>query len=122
MTLMASFPAIVERVEHFSDEVENARFLIGELEKIDGLKCLGQQPHRHTLFNMESMSFYKASQQHKKKGYFLYRGLKKHGVVGIHAGMTKSFKINTYGLSRGDIEKVASAFHDIAGENGIKIG
>jgi len=121
MTLMASFPAVVERVEHFSEHVENARSLIVELEKIEGLQCLGQRPHLHTLFNMESTPFYEVSKTHKKRGYFLYRGLKKRGVVGVHAGMTRSFKINTYGLSGVEIEKVAQAFREVAIENGIEV-
>ncbi len=121
MTLMASFPVIVERVERFPDEVENTRFLIDELEKIEGLKCMGQRPHRHTLFNMESLPFYDASQGHKKKGYFLYHELKKRGIAGIHAGMTKSFKVNSCGISREDDEKVAVAYQEIARDNNINI-
>jgi len=35
--------------------------------------------------------------------------------------MSKNFKINTYGLKREQIEYVASAFKDIAKQNGVKV-
>jgi len=121
MTLMASFPRVVERVQHFPEEVEKARFLVAELEKIEGLHCMGQRPRQHPLCNVESLPFYEASKTHKQKGYFLYHALKKRGVVGIHPGMTKNFKLNTYGLSWDEVRTVAGAFHEVARENGIEV-
>jgi Sep-tRNA:Cys-tRNA synthetase len=35
-------------------------------------------------------------------------------VIGIQAGLAKAFKINTYGLTRKQVEYVAWAFKDIA--------
>ena len=47
--------------------------------------------------------------------------LKKRKIVGLHPGMSKNFKINTYGLKQEQIEYVANAFKDIAKEKGIKV-
>ncbi len=121
MTLMASFPTVVRRVQNFPEEVKKAIFLIDELEKIEGLHCMGQRPHRHPLCNIESLPFFEVSRKHNQRGYFLYHALKKRGIVGLHPGMTKNFKINTYGLPMEDVRKVATAFIEIARENDLEV-
>jgi Sep-tRNA:Cys-tRNA synthetase len=121
-TLMASFPTVVERIDHWDEEVQKMRYLVEELEKIEGVKALGKQPKQHTLTQFESESFHQASEQYTKKGYFLYNELKKRGIVGLHIGMTKHFKVNTYGLSWDQVRYVANAFQEIAREQKIGIG
>ncbi|MEM2874732.1 MAG: O-phospho-L-seryl-tRNA:Cys-tRNA synthase [Candidatus Hadarchaeales archaeon] len=121
ITLMASFPEVVRRVERWDEEVENARYLVEELERIEGTKQLGVRPKEHTLIHIESDGFFRASQGHRRKGYFLYDELKERGIVGIQPGLTKHFKLNTYGLGRERVKRVADAFLDIAGKVGLSV-
>ena len=122
ISLMASFPHVVERVERWPQEVERARYLIEQLERIEGTRQLGVKPKQHTLTHMESEGFYKVSQTHKRRGFFLYEELKHRGIVGIQAGLTKHFKLNTYGLTKAKVERVAKAFLEIAKDQGLAIG
>jgi Sep-tRNA:Cys-tRNA synthetase len=122
ISLMASFPHVVERVERWNEEVENAKHLIGQLERIEGTRQLGIKPKQHTLTHMESEGFYRASEKHKRRGFFLYNELRRRGIVGVQPGLTKHFKLNTYGLSREKVERVAEAFLDIAKGQGLEVG
>jgi len=121
MTLMASFPSVVERVKHWEEEVEKARYFVKEMEKIEGLHQMGTKPKQHTLMNLECLPFHEAALQDKRRGYFLYHELKKRKIVGIHPGMSKNFKINTYGLKKEQIDHVINAFKEIAKDKGIKV-
>jgi len=121
MTLMASFPAVVKRVKEWDKEVEKARWFVREMEKIEGVQLIGERPKAHTLMHFETPTFHMIAKKHKKRGYFLYHELKKRGIVGIHPGMTKNFKINVYGLSWEELEKVANAFKEIAEEHGVEV-
>ena len=121
ITLMASFPHVVERVKRWQEEVEKARYLVEQLERIEKTRQLGTKPKQHTLIHIESFGFSKISQTHKRKGFFLHDELKQRKIVGIQPGLTKHFKLNTYGLSREQIEHVASAFHEIAAKYGLSI-
>jgi Sep-tRNA:Cys-tRNA synthetase len=118
---MASFPHVVERVERWPQEIENVRYLVGQLERIEGTRQLGTKPKRHTLTHVESDGFYKVSKTHKRRGFFLYDELKRRGIVGIQPGLTKHFKLNTYGLPREKVERVAGAFLEIAEEQGLGV-
>ncbi len=121
ISLMASFPHVVERVERWPQEVDQARYLVEQLERIEGTKQLGVKPKQHTLIHMETKGFYKASQTHKRRGFFLYDELKRRGIVGIQPGLTKHFKLNTYGLTKAKVEHVAKAFLEIAKDQGLAI-
>ncbi|MBA7612992.1 hercynylcysteine sulfoxide lyase [subsurface metagenome] len=121
ISLMASFPHVVDRVEHWGEEVEKARYLIEQLERIEGTRQLGVKPKQHTLTHMESEGLYKASQAHKRRGFFLYDELKRRNIVGIQPGLTKHFKLNTYGLTKAKVEHVAKAFLEIAKDQGLTI-
>ncbi|MBD3388017.1 MAG: O-phospho-L-seryl-tRNA:Cys-tRNA synthase [Candidatus Altiarchaeales archaeon] len=112
LALMASYPHVKERVKRWDTEVENARWLVDELERL-GLKPLGVQPTEHDLNFVESDVLYEISQTHKKKNFYLYHELKRRGVVGVKAGLTKQFKFSTYGKSREQVEHLAWAFKDI---------
>lgn len=121
LTLIASFPSVVERVEKWDEEVEKARLLVGELERIEGVKQLGERPKKHTLMHFETGPFFSVSQTHKRKGYFLYDELRERKIVGIQPGLTKHFKLNTYGLSWEQVRYVAQAFLEIAEKYGLKV-
>lgn len=121
VTLMASFPHVVERVKRWNDELEKARFVVRELERIDGFKQLGIKPKMHTLIHMEAQSFYEVSKRHKRKGFFLYDELKARGIVGIQPGLTKHFKFNVYGLTWRQVNYFVESFHDIARKYGVDV-
>ena len=121
ITLMASFPGVVKRVKEWDEEVKKARWFVKEMEKIEGVRALGERPRNHTLVQVESPSIHLIAMKHKKRGYFLHSELKKRGIFGVHPGMTKNFKLNTYGLSWDEIEKVANAFKEIAEEYGLEV-
>ena len=121
ITLMASFPHVVERVERWPEEVEKARHLVEQLERIEGTRQLGVRPKQHTLIHMESEGLHKVSETHKRRGFFLYDELRERNIVGIQAGLTKHFKLNTYGLSLDQVKTVATAFKEIAEKHRLKI-
>jgi len=121
-TLMASFPHVVERVERWDEEVKNARYLIEQLESIEGTRQLGIKPKQHTLTHIESDGLHKVAETHKRRGFFLYDELRERNIVGIQAGLTKHFKLNTYGLSLDKVKNVANAFKEIAEKYGLKVG
>ena len=91
------------------------------MEKIEGTRLLGVKPKMHTLMHFESMGFYKVSQSHKRRGFFLYDELKKRKIYGIQPGLTKHFKLNTYGLSWDQVKYVALAFKEIAEKYGLEV-
>ncbi len=121
ITLMASFPEVVSRVERWGEEIEKVRYLVSELERIEGVRQLGMRPKLHTLTHMETDGFYKISLAHKRKGYFLYDELRERKIVGIQPGLTKHFKFNTYGLTWDQIKYVRDAFFDIAKKYGLSV-
>jgi Sep-tRNA:Cys-tRNA synthetase len=116
ITMMASFPSVLERVKHWDKEVEKARKFSAEMEKL-GFKQLGGKPHNHDLTTFETPILYEISEKHKKKGFFLYQALKEKGIGGIKPGKTKAIKISTYQLTDVEIDKVVSAFREIIEEN-----
>ncbi|MDD5111555.1 MAG: O-phospho-L-seryl-tRNA:Cys-tRNA synthase [Candidatus Altiarchaeota archaeon] len=117
LALMASFPKVKERVKHWDKEVENARWLSGQLEGI-GIRQLGVKPTEHDLNFYESDVLYRISETHKKKNFYLYSELKDRGIVGIKAGLTKNFKFSAYGKTREQVEHIAWAFKDIVEKYG----
>lgn len=112
LTLMASFPAVVERTRRWPEEVDKARWFSREMEKL-GMILQGERPHNHDLMFFLAERLYEISQTAKKGRYFLYRDLKDRGICGIKPGLTRQFKLSTFGLSREELEKVLQAFAEI---------
>jgi Sep-tRNA:Cys-tRNA synthetase len=121
ITLMASFPEVVERTKHWDEEVEKARWFVNELERIEGTKQIGIRPKEHTLMHIETPAFFKVSETHKRGGFFLYDELKSRNIVGIQAGLSKHFKVNTFGLTWDQIKYVAGSFQEIAKKYGVEV-
>lgn len=121
VTLMASFPHVVERVKRWEKEVEKTRWLVKELERIEGFRQLGERPRRHTLATFESPSLHRVAREHKRRGFFLHEELRKRKIAGIHPGMTKLITLNTYGLSMDQLRRVVDAFHEIARSYNIEV-
>ena len=120
-TLMASFPSVVERVKRWPEEVEKARWLVSELERIEGVRQLGVKPKEHTLICLETPGFHEIAKKHKRRGFFLYDELKKRGIVGVQPGLTRRIELSTYGLSWQEVERVARAFQEIAEKYGLEV-
>jgi len=114
VTLMASFPHVLERVKKWKNEVEKARYFVKEMENIPTVKQLGVKPTSHDLNFFETPIFYEISKKHKRGRFFLYRELKKRGIIGIKPGLTKNFKLSTYLLTKDEINRVLEAFQEIA--------
>jgi len=112
LTLMASFPAVVERIRHWPEEVEKARAFSSEMEKL-GMRQLGDRPHNHDLMFFLAENLFEISQKAKKGRYFLYRDLKERGISGIKPGLTRQFKLSTFGLSKNETYEVIRAFDEI---------
>lgn len=112
MTLMTAFPHVVERLNHWDEEVQKAQWFSTQLENL-GLKQLGDRPHKHDLMFFEAQNLYEISQRAKDGRYFLYKELKDRNIHGIKPGLTKLFKLSTFGLSRSDLKVVTDAFDHI---------
>jgi len=122
IAMMASFPAVRERVKHWDDEVKKSNYFINEFLKIEGNKVLSEMPRKHTLTKVDTTgSFDKIARTHKRRGFFFSDELKKRWIVGEFAGATRQWKLNTYGLTWDQIKYLAEAFQDIAKRYGIKV-
>lgn len=121
ITLMASFPHVVERVKKWSEELEKVQYFVKEIERIEGTRVLGVKPKKHTLMHIESLGLHKISERHRRKGFYLYDELKKRKIVGIQPGLSKHFKLNIYGLSWDEVKYVVNAFHDIANTYRLRV-
>jgi len=112
ITLMASFPYLVERVQHWHKEIEKARWFSEQLEMM-GLTQLGQKPHKHDLMKFQTDVFYQISKIHPKKRAFLYEELKSKGIRGLKHGQTKTMKLSTYNIPKEDLKKVIYVVEEI---------
>ena len=120
--MLASFPKVKARVEHFDEEVANSRIIVDALKSIEGTKILSEYPRKHTLTRVDTTgSFDVVAQTHKKRGFFLSNTLDKKGITGIIPGATKVWKFNTYGMTRKQAEYVADTYLSIAEENGLRV-
>lgn len=115
ITLMASFPAVRERVEHWDEEVEKSNYFSNQFKRVVGSEVLSEEPRKHTLTRVDTTgSFDKIAKTHKKKGYYFSNELKNRGITGPFAGATRKWKLNTYGLSWEQIKYLSEAFIEIA--------
>jgi len=122
IAMMASFPKVRERVKHWDEELEKARFFISEFTKINGNKVVSEMPRKHTLTKVDTTdSFDKIAKKHKRRGYFLTDELKKRKITGLFPGTTREFKLNTYGLNWNQIRYLADAFKEIAEKYKINV-
>jgi Sep-tRNA:Cys-tRNA synthetase len=112
LTMMASFPEVALRISRWPEEVEKARWFIAEMEKL-GLEQQGDRPHNHDLIFFKAENLYAISQTAKKGRYFLYRDLKDRGICGIKPGLTRQFKLSTFGLDKTELGTVLRAFEEI---------
>lgn len=122
IAMMASFPAVRERVKHWNEEVRKINYFVDEFLKIEGNKVGSEMPRKHSLTKVDTTgSFDVVAQTHKKRGFFLSDELKKKRILGEFFGATRVWKMNTYGLTWNQIKYLAQAFQDIARKYGINV-
>lgn len=112
---------IGQRVEKWDEEIERANWLVDKLEQLGGFKLIGEKPKNHDLIYLETPALDKIAQTHRKRGYFLASALKDKGIIGIRSGLSKAFKLSTYGLTWSQLKYVYNVFKNIAegGKSGI---
>lgn len=122
IAMMASFPAVKERVKHWGEEIKKINYFVNEFLKIEGNKVQSEMPRKHTLTKVDTTdSFDKIARTHKRRGFFLSDELRDRKIIGEFAGATRTWKLNTYGLTWGQIRYLAGAFKDIAKKYGIRV-
>jgi Sep-tRNA:Cys-tRNA synthetase len=112
MTLMASFPYVQERVQHWDEQVSKAQWFSAELEKL-GFIQLGEKPHRHDLLHFDAPALYEISKRVREKGYFLYKELEGRGIWGPQPGLARSFKLSAFAADRQQLASVIDSFRAI---------
>jgi Sep-tRNA:Cys-tRNA synthetase len=112
ITLMASFPYVLERVDDWDEQVLKAQWFSSEVEKL-GFKQLGEKPHRHDLLHFETPALYEISKRVRERGYFLYKELKDRGIWGSHPGLARAFELSTFAASREQLSFVVDSFKSI---------
>ena len=111
-TLMASFPTVVARVQHWDEQVAKAQWFSGEMEGL-GFTQLGEKPHRHDILVFETPQLYEISQKVRERGYYLYKEMEARGIWGVKPGQTKALELSTFAATRDQLTQVVQAFSDI---------
>ncbi|MBU7045099.1 MAG: O-phospho-L-seryl-tRNA:Cys-tRNA synthase, partial [Theionarchaea archaeon] len=115
MTLMASFPTVKERVNHWDEEVKKSNYFIDQFSRVNGSEVLSETPRKHCLTRVDTTGSYDVvAKTHKRRGYYFSDELKTRGITGPFAGSTRTWKLNVYGLSWEQIKYVSEAFIEIA--------
>ena len=108
---MWSFPYVKKRVKNWQEKVEVARYFVKRAEEL-GFRLLGEKPHNHDLLLFETPQLYELSLKLKDR-FFLYKGLKKKGIIGVKPGVTKVMKLSTYLLTKDDVDYVISSIEGL---------
>ncbi|HMK45526.1 MAG TPA: O-phospho-L-seryl-tRNA:Cys-tRNA synthase [Methanocella sp.] len=115
LSLIASFPAVTERSLHWDDEVKKSNYFLEQFQRVQSSKVLSEWPRKHTLTKVDTTgSYHVVAEKHKRRGYYFSEELTDRGIIGEFAGATKTWKLNSYGLSWDQIKYLSEAFLDIA--------
>ncbi|MDM7911522.1 MAG: O-phospho-L-seryl-tRNA:Cys-tRNA synthase, partial [Methanotrichaceae archaeon] len=122
ISLMASFPRVKERTKNWDEEVKRTNYFIEQFQRIEGSKVLSEWPRKHTLSKVDTTgSFDTVAKTHKRRGFFFSDELKARGIIGEFAGATRTWKLNTYGLTWDQVKYTADVFLEIAKKYGLKV-
>ena len=113
VTLMASLPKVIERVNAWDREVNLTREFVASLEEIEGINQVGVSPTNHDLVRFNTPILHEIGKKHSRRGYYLYEELKEKHIVGIKRGQTEWFKCSTYGMSKEQRIYIADSFKEI---------
>jgi Sep-tRNA:Cys-tRNA synthetase len=122
LSMIASFPIVQARTKQWDEEIKKSNYLLEQFLRVRGSKVLSEWPRRHTLTKVDTTgSFDVVARTHKRRGFFFSDELKDRGVVGEFAGATRTWKLNTYGLTWDQVKYTSEAFLDIASKYGLSI-
>ncbi|MDD4137289.1 MAG: O-phospho-L-seryl-tRNA:Cys-tRNA synthase [Methanoregula sp.] len=122
LSMMASFPTVKARTLTWDEEVKRSNYFIGRLLKITGSNVLSEYPRKHTLSKVDTTgSFDTVARTHKRRGFYFSDELSSRGIAGEFAGATRTWKLNTYGLSDKKIHYLADAFTEVAEKYGLPV-
>lgn len=122
ISMIASFPRVKARTENWDEEVKKSNYFLEQFQRVQGSKVLSEQPRKHTLTKVDTTgSFDTVAKTHKRRGFFFSDELKDRGIIGEFAGATRTWKLNTYGLSWDQIKYTAESFIDIAEKYGLRV-
>ncbi len=110
--LIMVMPYLRRRVKEWERVVDLARYFYERAERELGLMLLGEKPHSHDLLHFETPAFYKISLKLRDR-FFLYKELKKRGIIGVKPGITKRIKLSTYLLNREEVDYVLDSLREI---------
>ena len=122
LSMMASFPAVQQRTQHWDEEVKKSNYFLEQFRRVEGSNVLSQWPRKHTLSKVDTTGSYnKVAETHKRRGFFFSEELSERGIIGEFAGATKTWKLNTYGLTWEQIHYLSDVFLDIAKKYDLKV-
>ena len=122
ISMMASFPAVKDRVQRWDEEVRKSNYFLEQFLRIQGSKVLSEWPRKHTLTKVDTTgSFDLVAKTHKRRGFFFSTELKERGIIGEFAGATRTWKLNTYGQTWEQIKYTAESILDIAARHGLNV-
>ena len=122
LSMIASFPRVQERTEHWDEEVRKSNYFLEQFQRVSGSRVLSQMPRLHTLSKVDTTgSFDTVAKTHKRRGFFFSDELKERGIVGEFAGATRTWKLNTYGLTWNQVKYAADAILEIADKYKLSI-
>lgn len=112
VALLHSFQSVKKRVTNWKEEARKAGWFAKKMNELKGVNLIGDNPHEHDLMQFVTPAYYKIGQNHKDRGYFLYKFLDKKGITGLIPGRTKRFKLSTYNINKKKLEYVLKAFKE----------
>ena len=122
LSMIASFPRVRERTEHWDEEVMKSNYFLEQFQRVSGSRVLSEWPRKHTLSKVDTTaSFDVVAKTHKRRGFFFSDELKARGIAGEFAGATRTWKLNTYGLTWEQIKYASDSILEIAGKYGLGI-
>ena len=122
LSMIASFPRVQARTIQWDEEVKKSNYLLEQFMRVQDSKVLSEWPRKHTLTKVDTTgSFDVVAKTHKRRGFFFSDELKDRGVIGEFAGATRTWKLNTYGLTWDQIKYTSDAFLNIASKYGLNI-
>jgi Sep-tRNA:Cys-tRNA synthetase len=122
LSMIASFPRVQARTNQWYEEIRKSNYLLEQFLRVQGSKVLSEWPRRHTLTKVDTTgSFDVIARTHKRRGFFFSDELKERGVIGEFAGATRTWKLNTYGLTWDQVKYTSDAFLDIANKYVLSI-
>src|SRR5512136_1507037 len=122
LSMIASFPKVKDRTTAWDEEVKKSNYFLEQFLRIRGSKVSSEWPRKHTLTKVDTTgSFDVVAEKHKRRGFFFSDELKDRGIIGEFAGATRTWKLNTYGLTWNQIKYTADPFLEIANKYGLDI-